>query len=150
MDAKQELFDWTEDLKTRPLAEVIEIMAQVRAELDTLKEKKSKLEKQFDAIRLNALPELMDEQDISTITVETAYGKKRISLTGDIYFGILKDNREAAYEWLRKNGHEDLIQETVNSSSGKAWAKEMVKQGVELPDIFKATPYTRATLTSVK
>lgn len=148
--AKQELFDWTESMKSRSLPEVIETMAEIRDELDDLKDKKSKLEKMFDALRLNALPEMMDEQDVSTITVETQFGKKRISLQGDIYFSILAANREPAYEWLRDHGHGDLIKETVNSSSGKAWAKEMIKQGEQLPDIFKATPYTRAQLTSVK
>jgi len=148
--AKQELFNWTEEMKSRPIPAVIETMAEIRAELDQLKERTSYLNKRFDALRLNALPEMMDEQDVSTITVDTPYGKKRISLMGDVYFSILAANKESAYNWLRDNGHEDLVIETVNASSGKAWAKEMIKQGEEIPEIIKATPYTRAQLTSVK
>lgn len=58
-------------------------------------------------------------------------------------------DKEKGLEWLRGNGHGGLIQETVNSSTLSAFAKDMLEnQGIELPpDIFKVgtSPYTSIT-----
>lgn len=116
--------------------------------LELLKRLSSTINAEYDAIRLGILPDKMDEEDITNITVS---GVGRITVQSDIYFLIPAPFREDAYEWLRKNGHGDLIQETVNSSSGKAWAKEMFKKG-ELPpeDLFKVTPFSRSQITKEK
>lgn len=58
-------------------------------------------------------------------------------------------DKDAGFEWLRENGHGDLITETVNSSTLAAFAKDMQEnQGKDLPvEIFKtgAMPYTSIT-----
>jgi hypothetical protein len=52
------------------------------------------------------------------------------------------------YEWLRTSGFDDLIVETVNSSTLKAWCKEQQKMGKAPPDdLIKITPFTRASIT---
>lgn len=57
--------------------------------------------------------------------------------------------KEPGYDWLRENGHGSLIQNTVNSSTLSAFAKNMLEEnGVELPtDLFKTgvNPYTSIT-----
>ena len=116
--------------------------------IDTLKQLSTHLQKQYDTIRLVVLPEKMDEEDITNITVT---GVGRVTIQSDIYFSIPTEHKDETYDWLRDHGHGDLIQETVNSSSGKAWAKEMIKKGQELPpDLFKVTPFSRAQITKVK
>jgi hypothetical protein len=116
--------------------------------LELLKSISTTLQKEYDTIRLNILPEKMDEDDITTITLA---GVGRVTIQSDLYFSIPADRREEAYHWLTDNGHGDLIQETVNSSSGKAWAKEMLKKGQTLPeDLFKVSPFSRAQITKVK
>jgi len=51
--------------------------------------------------------------------------------------------------WLKGNGHEGLVQETVNSSTLSAFAKDMLENnGIELPtEFFKVgtSPYTSIT-----
>src|SRR5690606_39367494 len=50
-------------------------------------------------------------------------------------------------QWLRDNGHESLVQETVNSSTFKAFIKERMKEGKEYPkDLIKVNPFSRATV----
>jgi len=121
---------------------------EIQDQLDTIKTISTRLQKEFDTIRLNVLPEKMDEEDITNITVT---GVGRVVVQSDIYFSIPADSKEDAYEWLKANGHSDLVQETVNSSSGKAWAKEMYKKGQSLPEnLFKVTPFSRAQITKVK
>jgi hypothetical protein len=55
-------------------------------------------------------------------------------------------DKDAGYNWLRKNGHEGLITETVNASTLSAFAKELIEvEGKELPpELFKTglNPYT--------
>jgi hypothetical protein len=116
--------------------------------LETIKRVSSLLQAEYDAIRLGILPEKMDEEDISNITI---VGVGRVTIQPDLYFSIPATLREEAYNWLRDHNHGDLIQETVNSSSGKAWAKEMIKKGENLPeDLFKVTPFSRAQITKEK
>jgi hypothetical protein len=119
-------------------------MNTIRAELDQLKEKSTSLQKEYDALRLNIIPEKMDEQDITNITIE---GVGRLGLTSDVYASI--DDQEKAFTWLRENRRGDIIKETINSSSLKATIKEIIKNGREIipPGLFKITPFTRASIT---
>jgi len=61
-------------------------------------------------------------------------------------------DKDAGLNWLRANGHEGIIIETVNSSTLSAFAKsQLEEEGVDLPDdIFKigTSPYT--SITKVK
>jgi hypothetical protein len=133
-------------LRSLSMASLVETMDKVKSEYDQLKAASSELAIELDMIRLTVLPEKMDEDDISTVTIT---GVGRVTLQGDIYFGII--DKEEAFKWLRKHGHGDIIQETINSSIGKAFAKELMRNGETVPDTcFKVTPFTRAQLTRIK
>jgi hypothetical protein len=131
-------------MRTKSIVELAAFMNTIRAELDQLKEKSTSLQKEYDALRLNIIPEKMDEQDITNITIE---GVGRLGLTSDVYASI--DDQEKAFTWLRENRRGDIIKETINSSSLKATIKEIIKNGREIipPGLFKITPFTRASIT---
>jgi len=134
-------------MKTWTIQELATRQRSIQDQLDTIKAISTRLQKEFDTIRLNILPEKMDEEDITNVTVT---GVGRVVVQSDLYFSIPADRKEDAYHWLKANGHADLVQETVNSSSGKAWAKEMFKKGRPLPeDLFKVSPFSRAQITKV-
>lgn len=96
----------------------------------------------FDVMRLELVPSKMDEDGVSNIKVE---GIGRVSLTGDMYVR-LKD-KEGFFAWLKQHKLSSLIQQTVNSSTLKAFAKERLKKGLELPEAIQSTPFTRASIT---
>lgn len=103
---------------------------------------------EYDQLKLKGLPDLMAELEMRTFTVE---GIGRVQLAGDVYASIPADKKDEAYNWLKSNNYGSLVQETVNSSTLKAWAKEGMTQGREMPeDLFKVTPFTRASLVKVK
>jgi len=130
------------------LNELAEKMADIRAKLDILKEEKATLEKEYDRLRLGEIPECMDAEGIGNITLE---GIGRITLTSDVYASIPATMREDAYDWLDANGHGGIIKPTVNAGTLKALIKKMMKDGVQIPpELFKVTPYTRASITKVK
>ena len=79
---------------------------------EKLKEEKKKLLKMTD----EDLPALMTEAnsmeftllDGSKVTIKPQYGAS-----------IKVDNRPAAYEWLRKHGHDDIIKNTISCQFGR-------------------------------
>jgi len=130
------------------LVGLIKEMGDVKEQLDKVTEEKTALQKTYDYLRINLIPELMADDDLSTITVD---GVGRVSLTADIYSSVPSEKKEAAYEWLREHQLGDIIKETINSGTLKATIKALMKKGEEVPgDIFKVTPYTRASITKVK
>ncbi len=126
------------------MRKLIEEFKEIKDELAKIKEQKKELQKKFDEYRFKLIPEAMEEAGLERATFD---GIGTVYLTSDIYFSIPAPKKEDAFRWLHHHGHGDLITETVNASSGKAWAKEMLQKGEQLPeDLFKITPYTRAVL----
>jgi hypothetical protein len=153
--------NWNIDLKDYkfpPTLEELENLYKVSGAMDliigmdNLRQIKDKLEmalktvnKEYDYIRINRLPEQMDEESIDGIRVD---GIGRVSLTGDMYVSCSADNREWLKEFLTDIGKGSLITSTVNSSSLKAVVKDMMKKGEEIPEgMLNITPFTRASIT---
>lgn len=102
---------------------------------------------EYDNYRTVTVPDLMNEAEVSSINIK---GIGRLGITEDAYASIKAGMKEDAYKWvIETEGDESLIQATINSSTLKAWLKEIMRQGeVEIPeDLFNFTPYQRATLT---
>ena len=122
------------------------VMAQVKERLEEAKTVKTGLQKKFDHLRLIMIPNAMDEEDITNVTFE---GIGRVTLTSDVYASIV--NKVDAFKWLQENNHGGLIQPTVNASSLKAMIKDGLKKAEIFPeDLFKVTPFSRASITKVK
>jgi len=95
------------------LARQIRDQEKIIAELDRqLKEKKKSLLKLTDEDLPSVLAEMgissFSLDDGSTVDVKNTYGAS-----------ILVDNRPKAYDWLRENGYDDIIKNTVSSSFGR-------------------------------
>lgn len=101
---------------------------------------------EFDVLRFEAVPELMDTQGVERVSYE---GIGRVSLTADLRIQTFAAARSSLFEWLTTNKLGDLITETVNPSTLKAWVKNRLKEGKELPpsELLRVTPITRASIT---
>lgn len=146
MSNDKELDDFYKVMESMTLLQLAEIMNDIRIELEEVKAISTGFQKKYDALRLNLIPSAMDDDGISTITIE---GIGRLSLTSDIYASIPAAQREEAWEWLREHKLGDIIKETVHAGTLKATLKSLLKKGEEeIPeDLFKVTPYTRASIT---
>lgn len=134
-------------LEALDLLGAVEKMKELRGTLDAIKAQKTLHQADFDALRLHIIPALMDEDGITNVTFDEV---GRVTLTGDVYASIPAPKAEMAFKWLRDNNHGGLIKETVNSGTLKAFIKNQIKKGEEIPDdIFKVTPYSRATITKL-
>lgn len=110
---------------------------------DEISARMKQINNEFDRYKLEIIPDAMAQEEMTTATVA---GVGRLGLTVDAWVS-LKD-KDAGFRWLRDNGHGDIVIETVNASTLKAFLKDCKLRGEEFPeDIFKFDPYTRASLT---
>lgn len=92
-----------------------------------------------------SMPARLDDEECQTFNTERA----RVTRTARTYASIVNEQKEAAFLWLRENGLEALIQETVNASSLSGAAKERMAEGHELPeDLFKVHIKDSVSLTN--
>lgn len=94
------------------------------------------------------LPARFDEAGVPTVNLEEGY---RVTVAHNTRASIKGDMKERAFEWLRANGLEDIVTETVNSSTLSAVAKSMVEENRELPDdIFNVAIMPTTSVTKKK
>jgi hypothetical protein len=108
---------------------------------------KAILYNEFENLRKKIVPERMEKEGMQNVTVR---GIGRFSITADMYCNTPADKRFELQEWLMERGFGNLIQPTVNGSTLKAFIKEQIKAGEDIPsDIVKIEPYVRASLTKI-
>lgn len=136
----------------RDPAKLAKAMAKVRAKKDKLEADLKELNAEYDVIRIELMPTLLDDLNLENIRVK---GLGRVSLTGDIFCSVKGASQDGLFDWLRggnpdKEALGDLIKETVNSSTLRSFVKDRMKVGKPIPDEFlNVTPYTRASITKV-
>ena len=101
-------------------------MYNMKERIDYKKEQLKELNKAYDKMRLEEIPNLMDDEGIEKVSVE---GVGTLYLTSDVYASIPAPSRDGAFEWLRDHGYGDLVKETVNSSTLKAFVKGVFERG---------------------
>jgi hypothetical protein len=125
--------------------ELGEIFLAQKEGLAQLSAEKKELQIQHDRLRLTIIPDKMDEDGMTSINIK---GVGRLGVTLDAYVTVLAENRGAFYEWLDDNGHGGLIKPYAQPSTVKAFIKEQVKNGEEIPeDLVSCEPFFRATVT---
>lgn len=105
---------------------------------------KTEIQKSYDFLSIDVLPERMDEEGIQTLKIKDV---GRLQMSSDIRCAVPAANREDVKEWLNEHGHGSMVSETINASTLKAFVREMMKEDKEWPsDLLKVTPYSRATV----
>lgn len=118
------------------LADVREVKANLEAQLKEVNKEKEDLE-------ARQLPKLMDEQEIEKLTIE---GVGTLYLESGVYAYIMAADRGIANDWLRSNGHGDIIKETIHHGTLKSWVKEQLGNGQPVPEFFNAKPIQTARI----
>lgn len=119
-------------------------MKALQARMDKGKALLSELQEQYDKLRLFDIPNMMAEQD--TTSVKGQWG--RCTLTGDLTVKVL--DKAGLHEWLESNEFGDLIVPQVNAQTLKAFIKEQLIAGggvAPVPEtIVTINPFSRAVL----
>ncbi len=128
-----------------PLVELVHEMSDIRKKKDSLEDALKEINEEFDFLRITKIPTVMRDDGVDRLSVS---GVGRVSITADLHVSIKADQKEAFYEWLRDNGREDLISETVNPSTLKATVKKMFQSGEIVPEeLLNVSPFERASIT---
>lgn len=106
-------------------------LAKAKDQLDAVAKAKSALQEAYDNLRQRVIPSKMEEEGLSTITVA---GVGRMTITAQLQVSVRPEFKIQLKQWLVDNGHAELVTETINASTLKAWYKEQLMNGEELPD----------------
>lgn len=124
-------------------------MQKVRASKDDLEEKLKEVNAEYDVLRLELMPTLLEDQGLENVKMADFYGpgeSARVQVAADLYVKVPKEYTESFHKWLKKNKLGALIQPTINSSTLKAFTKGRIEAGKKLPEGLKVTPFTRASI----
>lgn len=99
-----------------------------------LQEKLTEVEKEITQISERDLAKMMLDAEVDKMSIR---GRGTIYIEDVFYAYLLKENRGKFNEWLKKNGHGDLIKDYVFPATITAFAKDMVIKGEKLPDEIK-------------
>lgn len=127
--------------------DIIKHFNSVRIGAELIKEAREAISEISDQLSREIVPDAMRRADVKTITVE---GVGRVTVS--YRFSCTMVDKGLGIDWLRKSGNGGIIQETVNSSTLSAFAKNMLEvEGKELPDdLFKVGTSPFTSITKVK
>lgn len=133
-DAAEQQANQAANFSLKELVEMGEILEEKKASADKIAADLGILNEEIRALETDVLPNGLKNLGIKEITL--ASGAK-ISLIDVISASITEENREAAHDWLRTNGHGDIIKNNVTLSFGKGEdeiAKKLVLHLIALRD----------------
>jgi hypothetical protein len=120
---------------------------ELQSQKDRLDADLKAINAELDRLRLVKIPELMESLQVKNATFD---GVGRVQLAADLYASTREGKKEAAMQWLRDCGYEDMISETYNTSSLKALFRRQLAEGIDIPEeIFSVTPFIRASVVKV-
>lgn len=127
-----------EEARKGKLPEALRLWYDISQQYEELDKARKELYAQIEQMSRATLPEMLDESDVKTITLELDGGRK-VRFTKNARVSCSMVDKEGGMNWLRESGNEALIQETVNSSTLSAFAKQYVEdEGRDLPpEMFK-------------
>jgi hypothetical protein len=129
------------------LRELVQLLAQGRKEKEEAEAKLATINAWYDVLREEVIPAKMEAMQIERITYE---GIGRVALTADARVSIKPGVRDKFFKWLNKHKLGSLVQPGVNPSTLKAFVKDRMRAGKDVPDEFlNVTPFTRASITKV-
>ena len=105
-----------DDNKTKKIAKACEDMLQLERMIEEKKNELIILERQYNELQEKKIPEMMTEAGVSMIALENG---DKVEVKPVISARIPASRTEEAFSWLRQNGHEDLIKNTVTASFNK-------------------------------
>ena len=125
-----------------PAATMYKMLADLE---DLIEESRVKAYHLKNFYQFHVLPDLFHDASVDTVRTLNGYN---VAITEDISVSIPADSKPDAYTWLQDNGYGDIITTTVNSSTLKATMKEILKDGVIVPEeVFKVTTLNKYRVT---
>lgn len=135
------------------LEAIVSEMIESKRLVDELEATLKGAKAQLDDIRKRRLPEKMQELGMVGPSGRGGFTHSsgaKVHLRVEVWANIRKEVAEETYAWLKDNGHGDIIKETVNAQTLRAFAKERIEDGEPLPPGITTTMETVAVLVRPK
>lgn len=121
------------DLDKLTAAQIAHVFAHAKSEYDDLEDRLSQLKAFVELIKTVKLPEAFDREQIKTFTLQDG---TRVTKSDRTFASIPAEVKSEAYDWLRSNGADNLIVETVNASTLSSFAKSVMAGELSDQEIF--------------
>jgi hypothetical protein len=125
---------------------LVDRMQRLNADLADLENKTKSKSEELQNVTQNLLPLAMDEANLADLRLSTG---QRLKLTKFVQCSIPKGAEDSSFNWLRENGHGDLIKRNVTAAFGMGQdeiaarvAKELNDQGLQVTDKSSVHPAT--------
>jgi hypothetical protein len=130
----------------------LDVSCQTFADVRALKERAEGILKSINAIEKYMQDDLIPLQMDATHTVSPYnHAVGQFKKTTRVSASIIKDVKDEAWSWLRRNKLGSLIIETVNAQTLGATARSMLEKGQELPsNLFTTSTHTYVAFTPPK
>jgi hypothetical protein len=116
-----------------------ETIFELAAKLKTLREEKKEMEERLKAIE-SEIEETENQLSQEMVNAEIQNFNKdgtTFYLQIKTYASIKPEFKQQVYDWLKANGFESLVYETVNAQRFSAFIKELLEEVDELPSELK-------------
>ena len=127
----------------RTINEIAEQLLQLKVLESEHNDALKDIKRQIDEIQKREIPELFEVQGVTNAKVA---GVGTIYLQDKVFAYVKAEDQDRFKDWLRDNGHGELIKETVHAATLTAWAKEQLEQAKPLPEFVSASFVTQAAL----
>ena len=85
----------------------------------------------------------MDALGHGSFTTQNGY---KVYLATDTYASIRKDREEEVFAWVAAHGHDDLIRKAIHPQTLRAWVRERLEAGEEVPEGVSVHVTTKARM----
>lgn len=117
-------------------------MERVRKDLDTVKDTKTALEKEYDFLCTVKIPPAMEAAGLTAMKLESGRG---VRVQDEVFVSLTSEQFSNFKDWLIEQGDASIVKETVNSSTLKAYITGRIKSGKEYPvDMVKVSIVPKA------
>lgn len=142
------VLDKSENIKT--LSSEVQKMESLMEEISNIEDKLKQKKKDLDVISGEVIPTMMSEMGLSQLKLMDG---SQIDVKPFYNATITQANKEAAFNWLRQNGLEDIIKNDVVVSFGRGednkaaeYAELAKSQGLQPAQKLKVEPMTLKAL----
>lgn len=116
------------------LERAVDNAAQVQHLISVLENELKDTKKKLADLTDVQIPAIMEEMGMQSGTTPSGV---TVELSQVVYANISEEQQEAAFNWLRENGHGGMIKTvtktSVHPSTLRAWAREILESGVDMP-----------------
>jgi hypothetical protein len=117
-------------VNSNPLLELASKLSALRERKEALKEEEKQLNDEIADVE-QQLVDMMISEEMQNFT----YSGKLFYLNQQVRVSPRAEVKEKVFAWLKDNGYEDLVYETVNSNRFSAFCKELMEENDgELPE----------------